>query len=115
MAYTSIAKLEKFTGKENNIQVWLNNVAKAITANNWNNTKAMEAISYFLQDTTDFWYQNLVNKSQDFNMFKVTFLQYFNDHNSINCLATNFTTIKQGDTKAVTPYLGHFHQNLCQI
>ncbi|KAG9299400.1 hypothetical protein G9A89_014049 [Geosiphon pyriformis] len=33
IAYAFIAKLEKFTSKEDNIQVWLNNVEKAIAAN----------------------------------------------------------------------------------
>ncbi|KAG9299227.1 hypothetical protein G9A89_013875 [Geosiphon pyriformis] len=33
MAYAPIAKLKKFTGKENNTQVWLNDVKKVITAN----------------------------------------------------------------------------------
>ncbi|KAG9299111.1 hypothetical protein G9A89_020424 [Geosiphon pyriformis] len=33
MAYAPIAKLEKFMGKEDNAQVWLNNVEKAITTN----------------------------------------------------------------------------------
>ncbi|KAG9293039.1 hypothetical protein G9A89_016401 [Geosiphon pyriformis] len=33
IVYVPIAKLKKFTGKEDNTQVWLNNVKKAITAN----------------------------------------------------------------------------------
>ncbi|KAG9295560.1 hypothetical protein G9A89_003863 [Geosiphon pyriformis] len=33
MAYAPIAKLEKFTSEENNAQVWLNNVEKAIATN----------------------------------------------------------------------------------
>ncbi|KAG9294715.1 hypothetical protein G9A89_008194 [Geosiphon pyriformis] len=37
MAYAPITKLKKFTDKEDNIQVWLNDVTKAITANNWDN------------------------------------------------------------------------------
>ncbi|KAG9288785.1 hypothetical protein G9A89_023082 [Geosiphon pyriformis] len=32
MAYVPITKLEKFTSEENNVQVWLNNMKKAITA-----------------------------------------------------------------------------------
>ncbi|KAG9285972.1 hypothetical protein G9A89_022648 [Geosiphon pyriformis] len=71
MAYASIVKLDKFNGKENYAQVWLNDMAKAIT--------------------------------------------YFNNNNSINKLANIFTTIKQGDTEAVTTYLGCFHRNLHQI
>ncbi|KAG9286565.1 hypothetical protein G9A89_014731 [Geosiphon pyriformis] len=33
MAYTPIVKLEKFTGKEDDAQIWLNNIKKAIIAN----------------------------------------------------------------------------------
>ncbi|KAG9305972.1 hypothetical protein G9A89_016625 [Geosiphon pyriformis] len=36
MAYTPITKLDNFTGEEDDVQVWLNNVEKAITANGWN-------------------------------------------------------------------------------
>ncbi|KAG9291550.1 hypothetical protein G9A89_021969 [Geosiphon pyriformis] len=59
--------------------------------------------------------QSLVNKPQDFNVFKAEFLRYFSNNNSINCLVNTFTTMKQGETEAVTTYLGCFHQNLCQI
>ncbi|KAG9303636.1 hypothetical protein G9A89_018533 [Geosiphon pyriformis] len=78
MAYAPIAKLDNFTGKENNAQ-------------------------------------SLVNKPQDFNAFKVEFLRYFSNNNSINCLVNIFTTMKQGETEAVTTYLECFHQNLHQI
>ncbi|KAG9284056.1 hypothetical protein G9A89_022830 [Geosiphon pyriformis] len=57
----------------------------------------------------------LANKLQDFNAFKHAFLQYFSNNNSINQLANTFTTIKQGETEAVTTYLGCFHKNLHQI
>ncbi|KAG9296153.1 hypothetical protein G9A89_014745 [Geosiphon pyriformis] len=112
MAYAPIAKLDKFTGKKDDAQVWLNNVKKAITANGWNDTRAMQAISYFLKNTVNSWYQSLVDKPQDFNTFKLEFLKYFSNNNSINRLANTFTTIKQGKTKAVFTYLGHFHRNL---
>ncbi|KAG9297678.1 hypothetical protein G9A89_011193 [Geosiphon pyriformis] len=71
MAYALIAKLKKFTGKENDTQVWLNDMKKTIAANGWNDTRAM--------------------------------------------LANTFTTIKQGENKAVTTYLEHFHRNLHKI
>ncbi|KAG9292086.1 hypothetical protein G9A89_017986 [Geosiphon pyriformis] len=112
MAYTLITKLDKFNSKENNVQVWLNDVAKAITANNWDDAKVIQAISYFLQDTADAWYQSLTVKSQNFNGFKTEFLQYFSNNNSIKKLANTFTTIKQKDTEAVTTYLGCFYRNL---
>ncbi|KAG9305672.1 hypothetical protein G9A89_022594 [Geosiphon pyriformis] len=115
MAYAPIAKLDNFTGKKDDTQVWLNNIEKAIAANEWNDAQAMQAIPYFLKDTTDSWYQSLVNKPQDFNAFKAEFLRYFSNNNSINRLVNTFTTIKQGETEAVTTYLECFHQNLRQI
>ncbi|KAG9287881.1 hypothetical protein G9A89_017476 [Geosiphon pyriformis] len=75
----------------------------------------MQAISYFLKDTANSWYQSLVNKPQDFNAFKVEFLKYFSNNNSINCLVNTFTTMEQGETEAVITYLRRFHQNLCQV
>ncbi|KAG9302761.1 hypothetical protein G9A89_009538 [Geosiphon pyriformis] len=92
MAYAPIAKLDNFTGEENDAQVWLNNVEKAITVNEWNDTRAIQAIPYFLKNTA-----NSCN------------------NNSINCLVNAFTTIKQRKTEAVTTYLGRFHRNLRQI
>ncbi|KAG9307432.1 hypothetical protein G9A89_017262 [Geosiphon pyriformis] len=88
MAYAPIAKLDNFTSKEDDAQIWLNNVKKAIVVNRWNDGRALQAIPYFLKDTAD---------------------------SCINRLTNTFTTIKQGDTKAVTTYLGHFHRNLHQI
>ncbi|KAG9304619.1 hypothetical protein G9A89_020183 [Geosiphon pyriformis] len=115
IAYKSIAKLKKFTGKENDAQAWINDVAKAITTNNWDNARTMQVISYFFKDMADSWYHSLTQKPQNFNVFKLEFLRYFSDNNSINCLANTFTTIKQEDTEAVTTYLGYFHRNLRQI
>ncbi|KAG9284361.1 hypothetical protein G9A89_023618 [Geosiphon pyriformis] len=115
MVYAPIAKLDNFTGEEDDAQVWLNDVEKAITANRWNDARAMQVIPYFLKDTTNSWYQSLINKPQDFNAFKAEFLKYFNNNNSINCLVNAFTIIKQRETEAVTTYLGHFYRNLHQI
>ncbi|KAG9295359.1 hypothetical protein G9A89_013388 [Geosiphon pyriformis] len=115
IAYALITKLDNFTGKEDDTQVWLNDVEKAIAANGWNDAQAIQAIFYFLKDTANLWYQNLINKPQNFNVFKVEFLRYFSNNNSINHLINTFTTIKQGETEAVTTYLGCFYRNLCQI
>ncbi|KAG9306262.1 hypothetical protein G9A89_016166 [Geosiphon pyriformis] len=115
MTYVPIAKLKKFIGKENNTQAWINDIVKAITANNWNDAKTMQVIPYFLKNTADSWYHSLAQKPQNFNAFKLEFLRYFSDNNSINHLASTFTTIKQEDTETVTTYLGHFHRNLHQI
>ncbi|KAG9306564.1 hypothetical protein G9A89_004761 [Geosiphon pyriformis] len=115
MAYAPIAKLEKFTDKEDNAQIWLNNIKKIITVNRWNNAKAFQAILYFLQNTANSWYQSLTAKPQKFQEFKIAFLGYFSNNNSINHLVNTFTTIKQGENEAVTTYLGCFHRNLHQI
>ncbi|KAG9294669.1 hypothetical protein G9A89_008148 [Geosiphon pyriformis] len=88
MAYVSITKLDNFTGKENDAQVWLNDVEKAIAANRWNDARAMQAIPYFLKDITN---------------------------SCINRLVNTFTIMKQEETEAVTTYLERFHQNLHQI
>ncbi|KAG9294411.1 hypothetical protein G9A89_001916 [Geosiphon pyriformis] len=109
MAYAPITKLDNFTGKEDDAQIWLNDVEKAIAANGWNNARAIQAISYFFKDTADLWYQSLVNKPQDFNVFKAEFLRYFSNNNSINRLVNTFTTMKQKETEAVTTYLGRFY------
>ncbi|KAG9302334.1 hypothetical protein G9A89_008826 [Geosiphon pyriformis] len=88
IAYAPITKLNNFTGKEDDTQVWLNDVEKAITVNRWNDARAMQAIPYFFKDTADSY---------------------------INCLVNTFTTMKQEETEAVTTYLGRFHRNLGQI
>ncbi|KAG9294910.1 hypothetical protein G9A89_003250 [Geosiphon pyriformis] len=92
MAYAPIAKLDNFTGKENDAQIWLNNVEKAIAANGWNDARS------------------LVNKPQDFNAFKAEFLRYFSNNNSINRLVNAFTIIKQEETEAI---LNQFIRGLC--
>ncbi|KAG9287551.1 hypothetical protein G9A89_019612 [Geosiphon pyriformis] len=56
-----------------------------------------------------------LNDPQDFNTFKIEFLRYFSNNNSINCLVNTFTTMKQEETEAVTTYLRHFYRNLHQI
>ncbi|KAG9286093.1 hypothetical protein G9A89_022770 [Geosiphon pyriformis] len=68
------------------------------------------------EDNAQVWLNDsLVNKLQDFNAFKVEFLRYFSNKNSINHLVNTFTTMKQGETEAVTTYLECFHRNLRQI
>ncbi|KAG9296558.1 hypothetical protein G9A89_015150 [Geosiphon pyriformis] len=41
MVYTPIAKLENFTGEEDDAQTWINNISKAIIANNWDDTRVL--------------------------------------------------------------------------
>ncbi|KAG9286851.1 hypothetical protein G9A89_012401 [Geosiphon pyriformis] len=85
MAYTPITKLDNFTGEEDDAQVWLNN------------------------------YQSLINKPQDFNAFKVEFLKYFSNNNSINCLINTFTTMKQGESEAIlNQFICGLHSSILQ-
>ncbi|KAG9285524.1 hypothetical protein G9A89_006512 [Geosiphon pyriformis] len=92
MVYAPITKLDNFTGEKNDTQIWLNNIEKAITANGWNDARAMQAIPYFLK--------NIIDSC---------------NNNSINRLINTFTTMKQRETETVTTNLGHFHRNLHQI
>ncbi|KAG9298087.1 hypothetical protein G9A89_004951 [Geosiphon pyriformis] len=92
MAYTLIAKLDNFTGEEDNAQ---------------NDTQTIQAISYFFKDTANSWYQSLNNKPQDFNAFKMEFLSYFSNNNSINYLVNVFTTMKQEETETIFNQLIH--------
>ncbi|KAG9303404.1 hypothetical protein G9A89_013730 [Geosiphon pyriformis] len=45
MAYAPIAKLEKFTGKENNTQVWLNDIEKAIFLRYFSNNNSINRLA----------------------------------------------------------------------
>ncbi|KAG9290648.1 hypothetical protein G9A89_011611 [Geosiphon pyriformis] len=44
MAYRDIAKLEKFSGEEDNAYSWIADAEKAITANGWNNDRTIQAL-----------------------------------------------------------------------
>ncbi|KAG9294290.1 hypothetical protein G9A89_021649 [Geosiphon pyriformis] len=77
----------------------INDVSKAIIANNWDDAR----------------YQSLATRPQTFQQFKTAFLRYFSNNNSINCLANTFTTIKQNNTEVITTYLECFYRVLRQI
>ncbi|KAG9304189.1 hypothetical protein G9A89_019751 [Geosiphon pyriformis] len=63
------------------------------------------------EDDAQIWLNDsLVNKPQDFNAFKVEFLRYFSNNNSINRLVNTFTTMKQEKTEAI---LNQFIRGLC--
>ncbi|KAG9303262.1 hypothetical protein G9A89_013588 [Geosiphon pyriformis] len=108
MAYRDIAKLEKFSGEEDNAYFWIADTEKAITAN-------IQALPFFLTGTTNSWYQSLTEKPTSFTEFKLAFLQYFCDSNTLIRLQNQFSIIKQKDHKAVTTYLRRFNQILHQI
>ncbi|KAG9298562.1 hypothetical protein G9A89_018921 [Geosiphon pyriformis] len=77
MAYLNIAKLEKFSGEEDNAYSWIADAEKAITANGWNDNCTVQALPFFLIGTADLWYQSLTKKPTFFTKFKLAFLQYF--------------------------------------
>ncbi|KAG9299688.1 hypothetical protein G9A89_006404 [Geosiphon pyriformis] len=77
MAYRDIAKLEKFSGEEDNAYSWIADAKKVITANSWNNDRTVQTLPFFLTGTANSWYQSLAEKSTSFTEFKLTFLQYF--------------------------------------
>ncbi|KAG9289639.1 hypothetical protein G9A89_014374 [Geosiphon pyriformis] len=108
MAYWDIAKLEKFSGEKDNAYSWIANAEKAITAN-------VQALPFFLTRTANSWYQSLAEKPTSFTKFKLAFLQYFCDLNTLIRLQNQFSIIKQKDHEAVTTYLGQFNQILHQI
>ncbi|KAG9291016.1 hypothetical protein G9A89_012888 [Geosiphon pyriformis] len=66
MAYQDIAKLEKFSGKEDNTYSWITDAEKAITANSWDNDHTIQTLSFFLTRTTNSWYQSLAEKPTSF-------------------------------------------------
>ncbi|KAG9291599.1 hypothetical protein G9A89_022018 [Geosiphon pyriformis] len=96
MAYQDIAKLEKFSGEEDNAYSWIADAKKTITANGWNDDHTVQALLFFLTRTANSWYQSLVEKPTSFTEFKLAFLQYFYH-------------------EAVTTYLRQFNQILYQI
>ncbi|KAG9300769.1 hypothetical protein G9A89_023567 [Geosiphon pyriformis] len=61
---------------------------KAITTNSWNNNRTVQALLFFLTGTTNSWYQSLVEKPTSFTEFKLAFLQYFCDPNTLQDAVT---------------------------
>ncbi|KAG9301044.1 hypothetical protein G9A89_015780 [Geosiphon pyriformis] len=107
MAYTPIAKLDNFTGKEDD--------AQAITANGWNNARAMQAFPTFSK----------ILPIHNFNAFKAEFLRYFSNNNSINHLVNE--KLKQSPLtwdasiktyakfKQLTPTISQHHRYLISL
>ncbi|KAG9301497.1 hypothetical protein G9A89_008349 [Geosiphon pyriformis] len=76
MATAYIAKIPKFTGKDNDTspQEWLDKVQKAEDANGWIAAKMLKAIFYFLQRTAEEWFENLEEPFENWQAFKDAFL-----------------------------------------
>ncbi|KAG9291009.1 hypothetical protein G9A89_012881 [Geosiphon pyriformis] len=88
ITYAPIAKLDKFTGEEDDAQ-------------------PLQPIDEIMPEPCKPYL--IFSRIQQIHDIKVC------NNNSINKLANTFTTIKQGETEAVTTYLGCFHRNLRQI
>ncbi|KAG9305625.1 hypothetical protein G9A89_001686 [Geosiphon pyriformis] len=63
---------------------------------------------------------SLATKPQILQKFKIVFLKYFSNNNSINHLANVFTTIKQRETEAILnrfiyELCSSFFQNICPM
>ncbi|KAG9294913.1 hypothetical protein G9A89_003253 [Geosiphon pyriformis] len=84
MATAYIAKIPEFMGKNNDTssQEWLDKVQKAGDANGWNAARMLKAILYFLQGTTEEWFENLEELFENWQAFKDAFLQQFTDNNT---------------------------------
>ncbi|KAG9306530.1 hypothetical protein G9A89_004727 [Geosiphon pyriformis] len=67
-----IARLTDFSEEEEEMDVytWLKEAQKAIQANNWNDQRAIQTLSFFLKGTADLWYQSLETKPMSFAEFK---------------------------------------------
>ncbi|KAG9294193.1 hypothetical protein G9A89_021552 [Geosiphon pyriformis] len=97
MATAYIAKIPKFTGKDNDTspQKWLDKVQKAGDANGWVAARMLKAIPYFLQGTAGEWFKNLEEPFENWQAFKDAFLQQFIDNNTSITLRNHFHNIKQ--------------------
>ncbi|KAG9289716.1 hypothetical protein G9A89_014451 [Geosiphon pyriformis] len=126
MTYTPIAKIEKFTGKENDtlleVQLLLENVnlqptdsyniQKKRPKTFDNNTQPSQPMDEMMTEPFKqfpIFYKILLTRG--IREFKTAFLGYFSNNNSINHLANIFTTIKQGETKA---FIHELHNSLFQ-
>ncbi|KAG9299009.1 hypothetical protein G9A89_020322 [Geosiphon pyriformis] len=112
-----IARLTDFSGEEEEMDVhtWLREAQKAIQANNWNDQRAIQTLSFFLKGTADSWYQSLETKLTSFAEFKNALLEYFSDPNAVIQLQNKFNTIKQNTSETVTQYLAQFNRIRRQI
>ncbi|KAG9284432.1 hypothetical protein G9A89_023689 [Geosiphon pyriformis] len=84
-------------------------------ANNWNDQRAIQTLSFFLKGTADSWYQSLETKPTSFAKFKNALLEYFSDPNAIIQLQNEFNTIKQNTSETVTQYFARFNRIRRQI
>ncbi|KAG9284382.1 hypothetical protein G9A89_023639 [Geosiphon pyriformis] len=112
-----IARLTDFSGEEEetDVHTWLRETQKAIQANNWNDQRAIQTLSFFLKGTANSWYQSLETKPTSFAEFKNALLEYFSDPNAVIQLQNKFNTIKQNTSETVTQYLAQFNRIRRQI
>ncbi|KAG9300331.1 hypothetical protein G9A89_011404 [Geosiphon pyriformis] len=113
MATPYITRLTDFSEekKEMDMHMWLREAQKAIQANNWNDQRAIQMLSFFLKGTADLWYQSLETKLMSFAKFKDAFLEYFSDSNVMIQLQNKFNTIKQGLKSSILGRVCPAHSN----
>ncbi|KAG9291300.1 hypothetical protein G9A89_021802 [Geosiphon pyriformis] len=101
MAYAPIVKIEKFTSEKDDAQMWLNNIKKAIAANEWNDARAMQAISYFFQDTISIQLRTILTKlltSNTATNLLTTHLSDFSTSYLLTTAASNISTPTNSNT-----------------
>ncbi|KAG9303937.1 hypothetical protein G9A89_005847 [Geosiphon pyriformis] len=108
MAYALIAKLEKFTGKENNAQVWLNDVEKAIT---------LAFLQYFSNNNS---INRLVNTfttiKQGENEAVTTYLGHFHRNLcQIQAIQTDYFTVPQILNQFIRGLCSSILQHVCSM
>ncbi|KAG9289247.1 hypothetical protein G9A89_002590, partial [Geosiphon pyriformis] len=109
IAYWDIAKLEKFSGEEDNTYSWIVDTEKAITANGWNDDHTIQALPFFLIGTANSWYQSLAEKSTSFTEFKLAFLQYFSIERDYYTVAQVFNQFIKGLWSGILRFIRSRH------
>ncbi|KAG9284100.1 hypothetical protein G9A89_022874 [Geosiphon pyriformis] len=114
---TYIAKISDFNEEdiETSPQEWLDQITEARNANEWNATRMLRTIPYFLKGTAGEWFENLAASFNDWNAFKAVFLEQFTDNNTSITLRNHFRNIKQEPSKFIMTYIGKFNKLLRQI
>ncbi|KAG9295626.1 hypothetical protein G9A89_005319 [Geosiphon pyriformis] len=111
---TYIAKIPEFNGEdiETSPQEWLDQITKAGDANGWNTARMLRTIPYFLKETAEECFENLVILFNDWNAFKAAFFEQFTDNNTSITLRNCFQNIKQEPSESIITYIGKFNKLL---
>ncbi|KAG9302678.1 hypothetical protein G9A89_007382 [Geosiphon pyriformis] len=101
---TYIAKIPEFNGED------IETITKAGDANEWNASRMLRTIPYFLKETAGEWFENLAASFNDWNAFKAVFLEQFTDNNTSITFHNCFQNIKQEPSESIITYIGKFNK-----